>query len=55
VPEDGTFDCDRRNYTIKLRDKRPRRLMPGFAGRELNLISMCAEDSYLKPTLPIGS
>lgn len=44
---DGTFDCDRRNYTIKLRDKRPRHLMPGFAGSEFHLISMCAEDSYL--------
>lgn len=45
---DGTFDCPRRNYTIKLRDRRPRHLMPGFAGSELYLISMCAENSYLK-------
>jgi spore coat protein H len=44
---DGTFDCDRRNYNIKLRDKRPRHLMPGFAGSEIYLISMCADDSYL--------
>jgi CotH kinase protein len=44
---DGTFDCDRRNYTIELRDTRPRHLMPGFAGSEFHLISMCAEDSYL--------
>lgn len=45
---DGTFDCDRRNYTIKFRDKRPRYLMPGLAADKFYLISMCAEEYYIK-------
>ncbi|HVV83901.1 MAG TPA: CotH kinase family protein, partial [Kofleriaceae bacterium] len=42
----GTLGCARKSYNVELDDGKRRRLMPGLAGDQILLVSMCEDDSY---------
>jgi len=42
-----SFACERRSYTVNLKGKAGRRVVPGMATDELLLLSMCRDEAYV--------